>query len=195
MGEYIKGIDVSHWSPSTAVSHANGEMQFAMIKATEGKSIVDNKMKRFARDAEDRGMCIGFYHYAHPELNSYADEAVNFLQQVEPYIGKCVLALDWEGKALYKKEYEEWALNWLAVVTERTGVKPMIYVQESALEHVSKIGKQDYGLWVAKWSSVKPKTGTFPFFAMWQYSEGLGKDFNKFNGTVEQLRKYAEVKR
>lgn len=58
--------------------------------------------------------------------------------------------LDWEAKnnPRFGKNDLEWCLKWCSYVQKKTGIKPIIYIQKSAMNAVKKAG---YGLWVAQY--------------------------------------------
>ena len=58
--------------------------------------------------------------------------------------------LDWEAKnnPQFGKNDLEWCLKWCSYVYRKTGIKPLIYIQKSAMNAVKKAG---YGLWVAQY--------------------------------------------
>jgi hypothetical protein len=182
----MKGIDISEWqdvSPS-----AYKDYDFVVIRATEGKTYDDVNMKEHAQNALGNNQLIGFYHYARPENNSAEDEAEHFVNVVRPYIGKAVLALDYEGTAL--NYGAEWALKWLDAVYRKTGVKPLIYLQGSQVENYQAVMEKDYGLWVAHWGVDSPSIAPWGFYAMWQY-RGYPLDLDIFNGDAETWKAYA----
>lgn len=184
---FTKGIDVSHWSPVDAIEK-NPDAMFCIAKASEGKSMKDEKCGHFLARALAAGMAIGMYHYAHPELNTAEEEANNFLAATRGYPG-AVLVLDWEGKSLSCNP--KWALEFMRKVEVITGVKPMLYVQNSAVAKMKAVAAEDYGLWVARWGRTQPSKGAWPFWALWQYEAGsVDKDY--FNGSIEQFKKYGE---
>ncbi|MCG7319773.1 glycoside hydrolase family 25 protein [Brevibacillus laterosporus] len=45
-------------------------MKYAFIKATEGTSLVDKKLKENAQGAYKVGIKVGYYHFAHPDLSA-----------------------------------------------------------------------------------------------------------------------------
>lgn len=193
MGEkkMLVGCDISRWNGKSAVhkilmQHA---VEFFICKASEGVTYRDVLFDKNIDDARACGKLIGAYHYARPENgNKPEDEAANFVNAVRQYIGNILMALDWEGEAL--KHDAEWAVKWCNAVEDMTGVKPLLYVQETALTQMSKaFYGTDYGLWVAKWSQSAPATGSWPFWAIWQYNNSPF-DLDKFNGDKEQFLKY-----
>ena len=196
----LKGIDVSHHNNLDRILSIIDKPDFCIIKTSEGKTFTDNKYKHNIQLCQKRDIPLGFYHYARPEYNLPADEAKNFLSKVAPYLGKSILALDWEGKAL---EYPiQWALDFLNYIYAQTGVRPLIYCQASATQYLKKIYEANYGLWVAHYTRLPaPKTGAYPFWAFWQYATPThnytGKeclcDYNYFNGSALALQAYMAI--
>lgn len=182
----LKGIDISEWQDINPTAYK--DYDFIVMKATEGKTYDDPNMASHAQNALANGQLIGFYHYARPENNSAEDEAEHFLRVVKPYIGKAVLALDYEGTAL--KYGAEWALKWLNAVYQKTGVRPMIYLQGSQVKNYKSVMEKNYGLWVAHWGVDTPSIAPWSFYAMWQY-RGNPLDLDLFNGDKEAWKAYA----
>lgn len=182
----LKGIDISEWQDINPTAYKGYD--FIVVKATEGKTYDDPNMASHAQNALNNGQLIGFYHYARPENNTAEDEAEHFLRVVKPYIGKAVLALDYEGTAL--RYGAEWALKWLDAVYQKAGVRPMIYLQGSQVKNYASVMKKDYGLWVAHWGVDTPSIAPWSFYAMWQY-RGNPLDLDLFNGDKEAWKAYA----
>lgn len=168
-----------------AINYCDG----TIIKATEGKSYVNPYNKQDAQKVVKAGKLLGFYHYARPENNTAEEEAINFLKCVRPYLGRAILALDWEGNAL--KCDPQWARDWLDYVYQMTGVRPLLYCSEAFLKNVgSKVVSGNYGLWVAKYSKNTPKIAPWKFKALWQYTSNP-YDMSHFYGDSEAWQAYA----
>lgn len=195
------GIDISNHNREFVLSNNMGKHLFATadfvwMKATEGKSLVDKSVEDYVKKSRltDKDV-IGFYHYARPDLNTYHEEAMHFCAEVKRLAREThsviLLSLDWEGPSLSYST--EWALNWLRAVEETTGIKPLVYVSESVANSAEwdVIVDDDYGLWVAKWSSNKPEPGAWPFYAFHQYASSP-VDLDIFNGTASALKKYGK---
>lgn len=197
----LQGIDVSSWQPADITERVAGE--FAIVKVTQGTAYVNPSAQAQLNAAVRSGKEIGVYHYAGgSDCNAEADY---FLAHARPWIGKAVLALDWEGNQNSAWGNPGWSTCFVQRVKARTGVVPMVYVQQSALWQVSGARQQNAGLWVAQYASMSP-TGyqSVPWRlggdneAMRQYtSSGLLPgysgylDLDYFRGTREQWRKYA----
>lgn len=197
----MNGIDISHWQDG--IDLAQVPYDFVVIKATEGTRMIDNCCDKFYQKAKTLGKCLGVYHYANG--GDYRAEADHFLKNVQGYIGEAILVLDWEsqGNAQWNKSDNIWCKNWLDYVHEKTRVRPLLYIQKSALSKVAGIG--DYGLWVAQYADKNPtgyqntpwNEGTYAC-AMRQYSS-TGRlsgysgnlDLDKFYGDELAWNKYA----
>ena len=144
----MNGIDISAWQGDAGIDLSKILYDFCIVKATEG---TDYKNRYFVAHCDkvlSRKKLLGVYHYANGE--DPQKEADHFLAYVKKYIGKAVLVLDWEAKNnnLFGVKDLEWCLQWCSYVQKKTGIKPLIYVQKSAMDAVKKAG---YGLWVAQY--------------------------------------------
>lgn len=144
----MNGIDISAWQGDAGIDLSKIAYDFCIVKATEG---TDYKNRYFTAHCDkilSRKKLLGAYHYANG--GDPQKEADYFLAYVKKYIGKAILVLDWEAKnnPLFGKSDLEWCLKWCSYVQKKTGIKPLIYVQKSAMDAVKKAG---YGLWVAQY--------------------------------------------
>lgn len=173
----LQGIDISSWQTPGSVDL--GQYSFAIIKASEGRSVTDKYHAQHYANARSKGLLTGFYHYARPEYNSAETEAAHFLNVVGPYLGKAVLALDYEGKAL---DYGPgWALTWLNEVYRRSGVRPVLYIQGSAVAQYGAVCQAGYPLWIAAWGASRLNTSPWEEYTLWQY-RGDPLDLDVFRG-------------
>lgn len=144
----MNGIDISAWQGDAGIDLAKVPYDFCIVKATEG---TDYKNRYFASHCDkvlNRKKLLGTYHYANG--GDYKAEADYFLVYAKKYIGKAILVLDWEANnnPQFGKDDLEWCLKWCSYVYQKTGVKPLIYIQKSAMDAVKRCG---YGLWVAQY--------------------------------------------
>lgn len=170
----LYGVDISNFQPVSGNKYAGSA--FVICKATEGVSFNDKRFRQHMQNASANGQLLGAYHYARPEYNTAIKEAEHFLTVFEPWIGKAVPCLDWEQKAL--QHSPAWALTWLRYVAEKTGSKPLFYVQQSQarLAKYKPIADAGFPLWLAQYSK-KPGPTVWPKLTMWQYtSNPLDKD-------------------
>lgn len=194
----LKGIDISHHNfRSMKDKDEINKFDFVIIKATEGSTYRDPKCEEWSKIVKSPTL-KGYYHFARPDnKNSAKAEANNFLSVILKYIdGETILALDVEAGALLVKNLDDWCLEWCKYVKSATGITPLIYCSESECRRFKKCADFGCGLWVAKWSPLKPKNITpWHFFAIWQRSDtqivsGVRCDYNLFNGTSDQYLRY-----
>jgi GH25 family lysozyme M1 (1,4-beta-N-acetylmuramidase) len=162
----VKGIDVSKWQQTIdwAKVAASGKVDFAIIKATEGKKYVDPMFFTNAAGASAHGIAIGMYHVATPvkDVTDARAEADHFVAVASPEAGNVIPALDIElshvPNTMSPSTLEAWTRAWLNRVTNTLGVRPMIY--GSVTMFTNKLGNStwfaDHGfpLWLARWGAL-----------------------------------------
>ncbi|MDR1954275.1 MAG: LysM peptidoglycan-binding domain-containing protein [Clostridiales Family XIII bacterium] len=199
----LNGVDVSRWQPTSILDVI--PYDFAICKLTDGTGYVhvqdglDKAAKVLAH-----GKLLGLYHFA--ENGDANAEADYFAGKAAPYIGKAILVLDYEAKAL--NNGREWVRAWVRRVAAKTGVTPMVYVSGSPAKTQDIIGlakEEDFGIWVAAYPNNDP-TGYRPDATqnyvpnpvMYQYSS-TGRlagysgnlDLNVFYGDAAAWGRYA----
>lgn len=198
----LKGIDISHHQ--RGINSYGSDVDFVIIKATEGVGYVDEQCDRLYQQAKKDGKLLGVYHFARPDLNNSAiAEADWFIKNIQGYIKEAILVLDWESGYLGNVA---WVKAFLDRVKEKTGVKALLYASRSPINSFnwSSVADADYGLWVADYGANtgqagnKPVVKWWPFYVLWQYtSRGRisgysgNVDMNYFYGDAETWRKYA----
>ncbi|MEP0914745.1 peptidoglycan-binding protein [Leptolyngbya sp. GB1-A1] len=202
----VPGIDVSDFQdPVNWSTVASQGINFALIKATEGKSFRADTFRDKWRDAKTAGILRGAYHFFRPNRTG-EDQADNFLQALDSAGGLGVddisPVLDIEVKdGVSSDVIRERCLIWLAKVEAETGRKAIIYTGSSfGKTNLSANAKfADYSLWVAHYITGKPEVpGRWKTCAIWQYTD-KGKvkgisgnvDLNWFNGSTDALKAFA----
>lgn len=178
----MHGIDLSHWNSDAMFRELLDTVDFVFLKATEGVTYTDPVFKKRALEVLSAGIPVGFYHFARPDNNVIAKrEAENFLRAVEEFGDVCVYVLDWEDKA--EKCDPIWITKWCSFIEQKTGRKPMVYLNYSYAKNVA-IDLSDWPLWVAKWGDEPTgKIGKWDKYTIWQYTN-TPYDMNKFDGTT-----------
>lgn len=191
----MKGIDVSHWNGlpfNSATEKAYKDADFVIVKATQGTTFVDNCWKANADKVLKDGKLLGLYHYAAGANAS--KEADFFLKTVGKYVGKAVLAIDWEQGQNQSWGSTVWVRTWCNRVFSQTKVKPLIYIQASATAQVASVANL-YPLWIAGYPKKNYESWTpptFPYtkflagwkkYTIWQYTSAGGVDRNVANIT------------
>ena len=161
----LPGIDVSHHQGSIDWSQVAGAGErFAFAKATEGRSFVDPMYALNKAGAELNGMVFGAYHFARPDdtANDAVAEADHFVDVAQLGPGDLLPVLDLERTGgLSQAQVTEWILTWLDRVTERLGVRPIVYTSPNgwATRTGDTTAVADAGyttLWVAHWGVTSP---------------------------------------
>jgi len=198
----MKGIDISNYQKD--INLANIDCDFVIVKATEGKSIVDKSCDKFFQQARALGKSVGFYHFARPEYNDAHTEAQFFYENTKNYFRQGIPILDWESKG---KANVAWAKAWLDEIYNLTGVRPIIYMSSSVTRTYdwSSVANANYGLWVAKYrdyavdynydmsnAGSKPSIKWWKFYAMWQWTS-TGR-LNGYSGNLDCDEFYGDVK-
>ena len=194
----IYGFDISRHNGKEAVSKcfstmlAQGhEAKFCFIKITEGKTYIDKRWEENVEAAIAYDLVIGLYHYARPENNDALKEAMHFVSEYNKCKYMAIPILDWEGEAL--KHNRQWVRDWCDYVYNEINIRPMVYLSRSECHMHRATVAGNYGLWVAAWRDIEKGVGNvapWSTWAVWQYTSDPF-DMDVFNGTVEQLEKYA----
>ena len=197
----MKGLDISHHQ-NDAGKIEWGKVkgyEFVYVKCTEGTSYVDPKYKENRAAIRSKGLLFGAYHFANG--TDAMAEANHFLANVGDLQEGEIVVLDYETKVL--KDPAAWSLVWLQRVESKLGFKPMLYTYDAMLRAYdwSKVSNNNNGLWAARYSLLSPNTGSWPFWAIWQYSS-KGKvpgftgnvDLNTTKMDLETLKKYGKPK-
>jgi GH25 family lysozyme M1 (1,4-beta-N-acetylmuramidase) len=152
---FLTGIDTSSWQAGIGTVPAD----FRIVKTTGGTAYVNPAADAQFRGARAAGQRTGIYHFAHETgcAGSAAAEAAHFVAASAPYLdGRTLLALDFESD---NQLDVGWALAWLNAVHDATGVRPLLYLNSTALRGAdwSPVWNAGYGLWLA-WYAVTTAT-------------------------------------
>lgn len=200
---YMKnGIDISHHQGNVrfpALALANDpKVDFVIIKATEGTTYIDPKLKNNAAQAKKEGLSIGYYHFASLNTqNVVADaiaEATFFIKTISTLPTPdlpLVLDIETNKAALTKDQVLLWVKSFFQHL-ETLGKTD--YVLYSYTPFLNSNLPADHGLgnirlWIAAYTNkpqpVLPKGWAKEW--LWQYSAkgkvvGIGGDvdMNKF---------------
>ena len=171
------------------------------MKATQGNWYTNPYFQQQADATLGSGKLLGTYHFADLQ-GSAKSQADYYVNAVGPYLGKCILVLDWEAEAIDLGP--AWAKKFMDRVYKRTGVKPLIYLSQSVThEYDWSAVASKYNLWLAQYLYSNMDTGYLadpnPYWSigywdsaiMYQYSSsghlsGFGRelDLNKFYGGI-----------
>lgn len=192
----LKMVDVYSGSPRSYATQKG--VDITMIKATQGTGYVNPYCDIDYQAAKEAGKLLGVYHYC--SGGNAEKEAEYFYKNIKGYVGEAVPAVDWEAG-----QNSSWGnINYVRKFVDRfhelSGVWPLIYVQQSAINQVANCAK-DCGLWVAwyasmQWYSWKLPSANFgvsPWVAytVWQFT-GDDMDRNVVNTTKEGWKRLAK---
>lgn len=155
----MRGIDVSNWQCDIDTYALDAD--FVVAGATWGvggfnNMCLANGVNQAANyqlgRASASGKSIGVYHYAMGR--DARAEADFFVDNVKGYVGRAVLALDWESQDNPQFGNGAWVETWVRHVHDRTQVWPIVYVQASALGQLTSFVREHCGVWVAQYASM-----------------------------------------
>jgi GH25 family lysozyme M1 (1,4-beta-N-acetylmuramidase) len=156
----VHGIDVSHYQgPITWSSVASDGVGFAILKATESRKYTDPTFAFNDSQAALAGVPVGAYHVWTPSgsIDDAKAEANHFVHVVQPGVGDVLPVLDMEmnrvPNGMPASVLQAWARTWLTRVTQKTGVRPMVYgsqyLFQTMLGNTTWFADHGYPLWFA----------------------------------------------
>jgi GH25 family lysozyme M1 (1,4-beta-N-acetylmuramidase) len=200
----LYGIDCSQFQGTINWDQLNAAANFAIIRAAYG-TITDpyfaaNQQGARRVRASAGPLGVGYYYYAYPTLLDPVTSANYFVDTVGDLQDGEVLALDLEGNV--GPEPVAWSLAFLQAVESRTGVKPLVYLNQSEVSGYNwqPVYSAGFGLWLADYNGDKTSSSPatpWPFVAMRQWTSSdvvsgvAGKvDGDTFYGTFDEFYKY-----
>lgn len=211
---FVFGIDVSHHQGTVnwqAVAGAG--VIYTWIKATEGKTYVDDKFASNWVDSKAAGFLRGAYHFFRPNRDA-EQQAKHFVETIRAFSAGSKSALEpgdlppvldievTDGKS--SQEILDSIATWLEVVEQALGRKPIIYTYPAfwrdALGNPKRFAA--YALWIAHYTKARQPLvpGGWTTWTFWQYLsmgrvQGIGTvvDLNRFKGSLHDLRLLAGV--
>lgn len=214
----VPGIDVSYWDSGIdwPKVRATGQ-RFMFAKATEGDFYADPTFDDNWAGAKKAGLLRGAYHFfrANVDPRKQAKKFIDYVHTMNDD-GELPPVLDLEthdGQA--KNKIISRAKAWLDKVEDAFGKKPIIYSGQYFLQsYFSEAGggpplwAKNYPLWLAQYPNTYVPGSSKPYlpkgwfeWTFWQYSDkgqingiNASVDLNVFNGTLEELYKFAGAK-
>lgn len=198
-GYTVQGIDISHyqstirWDRLATAEINSSPISFIFMKATEGTNIFDNTFNHNFHQAKINGFIRGAYHFYIPG-SSAKQQADYYLSQVHLVPGDLPPVLDVEKSGgQSKQEIQEGVRQWLRIVGNYYGCKPIIYTYYSfKRDYLNTPEFDEYPFWIAHYYQSKLSyKGSWQF---WQYTD-MGSvrgirgnvDCNVFNGSLDDL--------
>lgn len=151
----MQGIDISNWQAGLTVASLDPACRFVIVKATQGVSYASPTMTGQADATLASGRLLGLYHYV--DGSGAAAEAKHFATTVAPYLGRAVLAIDWEAGSNSRWGDTAYLRDVCRETIRLTGRTPLLYCSASALPTVRPVADQlGMRLWVAQYASSQP---------------------------------------
>ncbi|MDE7477736.1 MAG: hypothetical protein K2M91_07275 [Lachnospiraceae bacterium] len=203
-GYEIHGVDVSHYQGTIDWNIlSQQDLDFAVIKATEGSTHVDDHFLDNWQAAEQTNLYLGAYHFF--RFASEGDkQAASYIDTVGSLNGKLAPVIDVEyygnkrSNPPKRTEVVENLSAMLDALEQHYDIKPIIYTTYTVYNDYIKGEFEDYPLWVR--SVYCPPAILFgDKWSFWQYMDtamlegytGDQKyiDVNVFKGTKQELEK------
>lgn len=147
----MNGIDISNWQNGINLDAV--PYDFIIAKATQGKTYVSPDCARQVEQARARGKLFGVYHYI--DGSGAIGEADLFIDNIKNWVGEGMLCLDWESNQNSAWGNEDYLRQVAQRVIDRTGIPPVIYVQQSRMAQVKPIADAlNCALWIAQYANM-----------------------------------------
>lgn len=184
----LTGIDISSYQHGLSLSTTRPG--FAVMKATEGASLVDRYCDGWVQQCASAGIPWGFYHFARP--NDATKEATYFYENTKNYVGKGIPVLDFEDTRLTNA----WMDEWVSAYHNLSGVWPWLYTNYDFIHnrgYGTSLVKQNCGLWLAGYPqrlTTYPAGKDCPYtvkgwtLAAWQFTDRLSFGGYSLDGDI-----------
>ena len=148
-----QGIDVSNWQGDIDYTKVKDDgIEIVYIKSSQGNNIKDPYFERNYRDAKDKRLKVGVYHFLTARTTDEArEEAEFFCSVISDKSIDCKLAMDFEEFGnLSKREINDISREFLRRVKDITKKDLVIYSDLSnAINTFDKDLADKYPLWLA----------------------------------------------
>lgn len=202
----LNGIDVSWYQRGINIAAVPAD--FVIVKATEGTGYTNPCFREQADATLNSGKLLGIYHYI--SGGNWQTETEYFVNTVKDYVGRAVLALDFESGGNSAYGDTAYLQQCAQTVYNLTGVRTLLYGGQRDYGRLAAVSKAtNCGLWIAQYPNYT-RTGyqDTPWnegayeCAIRQYSSsgalpnyGGNLDLNKFYGDHAAWESYARSDR
>lgn len=146
----LRVVDEASWQEG--IDNTTLDCDAVIVKATQGTGYINPICDSLYQAAKLAGKLLGVYHYA--SGGNATAEADFFLDNIQGYIGEAMLVLDWESGENAQWGNPNWCKEFCDRVSARTGINPVVYVQNSAVDQVANLTNN--GLWIAQYADNNP---------------------------------------
>ncbi len=169
---YAEGIDISHHQHHINWDKVAQEpISYVYIKATEGRSFVDDRYATNISEAHRIGLSVGSYHFYRPNVD-WQEQLANMTSVVKVEEQDLVPLVDVEvrGHVSESKFIEDLKL-FIAAVESHYGKRPLIYSgQHFYNKHLAGHFPQ-HQFMIARYNSDRPLLSDGKDYIIWQYSD------------------------
>lgn len=196
----VFGIDVSEYQKEINWEKIakDTSIKFVFIRATAGIDRIDRKFRYNWQQSKKYKITRGAYHYYRPNENSRY-QAKNFIKNVHLEHGDFPPVLDIERFSSVQslKSLKNGVYNWLKIVEEHYGVKPILYTYHNFYLSVFRGDDRfdDYPLWIAFYNVEKKPDNKIGQWIFWQFTDkgkidGISEpvDLNVFYLDIDKLK-------
>lgn len=178
---FISGVDASHYQAKVdwwAVKESG--VQFAFIKATEGRTYVDKTFASKWAALSEVGLLRGAYHVLRPDNNRAVQEADHAMSIIgEPAPGDLPIVADLEigDPKMGPEQLADWVNVWCHEIEALSGRAPIVYLYPSYWQ--VQLGRtqdlQQWTLWLADYRHKNPSQPAADLgdwkWKFWQWTE------------------------
>ncbi|GAK60789.1 glycoside hydrolase family 25 [Candidatus Vecturithrix granuli] len=197
----VRGIDISHHQQTIDWQKLRQEqIQFVLIKATEGGDFKDRLFLENWRKAKEAGFIRGAYHFF-TFCRPGKEQAQNFIDTVpvEPGTLSPVIDLEFGGNCQTRPSRAsllQELIEYIAAIEQVYGQTPVLYVTYEAYNVYLTGELEQLALWIRDifWHPRLPDNRAWRF---WQYSnrgrlQGIPTyvDLNVFHGSTEEFKRF-----
>ncbi len=171
----ISGIDVSAWQGEIDWQQVyQSGVEIAIIRSSEGSSVIDSQFERNYTGAKAAGVAVGFYHFMTASTPEEARaQADFFLRVIDGKTPECLLALDVGADgSLSGEQLTAIALAFLERVESQSGLRAMLYTDAYAARARFGAELARYPIWVANYGVRQPEAnGKWASWVGFQYGD------------------------
>ena len=153
------------------VKRHHPDLAFVYVKCTEGKTYVDPKFLKNAKEAAKQGYRVGGYHYfrmtsgAHEQFENFRKHLSEISFNLRPMVD---VETD-DGKP--KHVLQDSLQVFLDLLEKEYGVKPMIYGTNGSFNEYCAPNFNRYPMYIGRYGPNKPIVTGLSHYTIWQYSE------------------------
>jgi lysozyme len=205
-GHTTRGVDVSSYQGAIDFDVlAEQDIDFAIIKATEGSGSQDSRFDQNWAGARGTDLMVGAYHFMSFDSPG-ASQAQNVIDTVPDAPGSLPMTVDVEYYGRYfehppsRARVREILDPLLAALEDHYGSPPIIYTTSEAYDRYVRDAYPENPIWIRS-VVLPPALSDQRDWTFWQYShrdrlpgydgEETYIDMNVFDGSPEQLRALA----